>query len=145
MLEVWFSASPASLPAGVEAGGLKSVDPELWKEMLDLVNCKVLSIVESEHVDAYLLSESSMFIFPHKLILKTCGTTTLLCGLPKILDIAATLSGIREPESGRPRLRIECSTVGKTSSFRIASEARIAAGGTKSNPWTGCSWAAVPT
>jgi S-adenosylmethionine decarboxylase len=61
--------------------------------MLDLVNCKVLSTVESEHVDAYLLSESSMFVFPHKLILKTCGTTTLLCGLPKILEIAALSAG----------------------------------------------------
>ena len=61
--------------------------------MLDLVNCKVLSIVESEHVDAYLLSESSMFVFPHKLILKTCGTTTLLCGLPRILEIAALFAG----------------------------------------------------
>ena len=61
--------------------------------MLDLVNCKVLSIVESEHVDAYLLSESSMFIFPHKLILKTCGTTTLLCGLPMILEIAGAMAG----------------------------------------------------
>lgn len=57
--------------------------------MLDLVNCKVLSVVESEHVDAYLLSESSMFVFPHKLILKTCGTTTLLAGLPRMLEIAA--------------------------------------------------------
>ena len=57
--------------------------------MLELVNCKILSVVESEHVDAYLLSESSMFIFPHKLILKTCGTTTLLSGLPRILEIAA--------------------------------------------------------
>ena len=61
--------------------------------MLDLVNCKVLSIVESEHVDAYLLSESSMFVFPHKLILKTCGTTTLLSGLPRILEIAALSAG----------------------------------------------------
>ena len=60
--------------------------------MLDLVNCKVLSIVESENVDAYLLSESSMFVFPHKLILKTCGTTTLLRGLPRILDIAGQLA-----------------------------------------------------
>ena len=60
--------------------------------MLDLVNCKVLSVVESEHVDAYLLSESSMFIFPHKLILKTCGTTTLLSGLPRILEIAALVA-----------------------------------------------------
>ena len=57
--------------------------------MLDLVNCKILSVVESDLVDAYLLSESSMFVFPHKLILKTCGTTTLLCGLPRILEIAA--------------------------------------------------------
>lgn len=61
--------------------------------MLDLVNCKVLSTVESEDVDAYLLSESSMFVFPHKLILKTCGTTTLLCGLPRILEIAALFGG----------------------------------------------------
>lgn len=57
--------------------------------MLDIVNCKVLSVVESEHVDAYLLSESSMFVFNHKLILKTCGTTTLLWGLPRMLEVAA--------------------------------------------------------
>ena len=72
--------------------------------MLDLVNCQVLSIVESEHVDAYLLSESSMFVFPHKLILKTCGTTTLLCGLPKILEIAGTIAGfphtVGDPHNG---------------------------------------------
>lgn len=61
--------------------------------MLDLVNCKVLSVVESDNVDAYLLSESSMFVFPHKLILKTCGTTTLLSGLPRMLEIAALIAG----------------------------------------------------
>ena len=93
LLEVWFSATPASLPASTAPAGLKIVPSDLWKDMLDLVNCKVLSVVESEHVDAYLLSESSMFVFPHKLILKTCGTTTLLSGLPKILEIAALTAG----------------------------------------------------
>lgn len=92
LLEVWFSASPLSLPEASAPGGLKVVPSEVWKEMLDLVNCKVLSIVESEDVDAYLLSESSMFVFPHKLILKTCGTTTLLSGLPKILETAALVA-----------------------------------------------------
>ncbi|KAI4194547.1 MAG: hypothetical protein LQ350_007707 [Teloschistes chrysophthalmus] len=92
LLEVLFSASPSSLPETSIPGGLKGVPSEEWKEMLDLVNCKVLSIVESEDVDAYLLSESSMFVFPHKLILKTCGTTTLLSGLPKILEIAALVA-----------------------------------------------------
>ena len=93
LLEVWFSASPASLPAATAPAGLKMVSSEIWNSMLDLVNCKVLSVVESENVDAYLLSESSMFVFPHKLILKTCGTTTLLRGLPKILEIAAMTAG----------------------------------------------------
>jgi S-adenosylmethionine decarboxylase len=56
--------------------------------MLDKVQCKVLSVINATEIDAYLLSESSMFVFPHKLILKTCGTTTLLAGLQSLLDIA---------------------------------------------------------
>ena len=58
-----------------------------------MVNCKILSVLESEPVDAYLLSESSMFVFPHKIILKTCGTTTLLLGLQRLLHIAAAEAG----------------------------------------------------
>ncbi|KAF1813736.1 S-adenosylmethionine decarboxylase [Eremomyces bilateralis CBS 781.70] len=88
LLEVWFSATAHDLPAGVAPNGLKAVSEDTWKEMLDLVSCKVLSIVKSEHVDAYLLSESSMFVWPHKLVLKTCGTTTLLYGIPRMLEIA---------------------------------------------------------
>lgn len=93
LLEVWFTPSPEILPPTAQPNGLKSVSEETWKSMLDLVKCKVLSIVRNEHVDAYLLSESSMFVFPHKLILKTCGTTTLLVGLPRLLQIAAAEAG----------------------------------------------------
>ncbi|OCK84451.1 S-adenosylmethionine decarboxylase [Lepidopterella palustris CBS 459.81] len=93
LLEVWFSSSPTDLPGNAGPAGLKAVSADTWKEMLDLVNCKVLSVIESEHVDAYLLSESSMFVFPHKLVLKTCGTTTLLWGLPRMLEIAALDAG----------------------------------------------------
>ena len=104
LLEVWFCASPSALPAATAPNGLRIVPAQVWKDMLDLVNCKVLSVVESEHIDAYLLSESSMFVFPHKLILKTCGTTTLLSGLPKILEIAALVASfphaVPEPTSG---------------------------------------------
>lgn len=88
LLEVWFAPNPSVFPQGVKKNGLKSVHVQIWKDMLDLVNCKILSVIETEHVDAYLLSESSMFVFPHKLILKTCGTTTLLFGLTRILNIA---------------------------------------------------------
>lgn len=93
LLEVWFAPSPTALPAGVQPEGLKSVSADTWVTMLDLVNCKILSVLKSPTVDAYLLSESSMFVFPHKLILKTCGTTTLLLGLHRLLRIAAVEAG----------------------------------------------------
>ncbi|KAK2069095.1 hypothetical protein P8C59_003702 [Phyllachora maydis] len=93
LLEVWFAPSHKSLPHGVKDNGLKAVGAAAWEAMLDLVNCKVLSVLHSDHVDAYLLSESSMFVFAHKLILKTCGTTTLLLGLHRLLRIAAADAG----------------------------------------------------
>ncbi|KAI1438857.1 S-adenosylmethionine decarboxylase [Xylaria sp. CBS 124048] len=93
LLEVWFAPTPDCLPPGAQPNGLKAVPGDAWVAMLDLVNCKILSVLESEDVDAYLLSESSMFVFPHKLILKTCGTTTLLLGLHRLLRIAAEHAG----------------------------------------------------
>ncbi|PHH59407.1 hypothetical protein CDD81_3217 [Ophiocordyceps australis] len=90
LLEVWFASSPGTLPTSAGPEGLKSVDNDTWVSMLDMVHCKILSVIKSDAVDAYLLSESSMFVFPHKIILKTCGTTTLLLGLQRLLRIAAT-------------------------------------------------------
>lgn len=100
LLEVWFTPSPELLPGSTQPDGLKAVSEDTWKAMLDIVRCKVLSIVRNEHVDAYLLSESSMFVFPHKLILKTCGTTTLLSGLPRLLRIAAQEAGFTDGGEG---------------------------------------------
>ncbi|KAF7315300.1 PPM-type phosphatase domain-containing protein [Mycena indigotica] len=85
LLEIWFAPSSH----GLAGGGLKSVPRAVWEDMLDIVKCKVLSVVHGEEIDAYLLSESSLFVSPHRLILKTCGTTLNLLGLPRILEIAA--------------------------------------------------------
>ncbi|KYK60844.1 S-adenosylmethionine decarboxylase [Drechmeria coniospora] len=100
LLEVWFAPSADALPVTAGPDGLKGVPSETWVGMLDMVNCKILSVLESDSVDAYLLSESSMFVFPHKLILKTCGTTTLLLGLQRLLHIAAADAGF--PFSNAP-------------------------------------------
>lgn len=102
LLEVWFAPSEKALPASASPLGLKTVSQSVWKDMLELVRCKVLSVVESRNVDAYLLSESSMFVFPHKIVLKTCGTTTLLCGLPRILEIAAREAGFVHVKADLP-------------------------------------------
>jgi S-adenosylmethionine decarboxylase len=38
-----------------EYRGLRKVPREVWEEMLDIVKCKVLSVVQGEDLDAYLL------------------------------------------------------------------------------------------
>ncbi|KAF9429965.1 spermidine resistance protein [Podila epigama] len=107
LLEIWFGPAPYLLQGirnvpeqyvkeiaeedilgGSDRYGLRIVPKPVWDEMLAIVKCKVLNTIQNDCMDAYLLSESSFFVYPHKLILKTCGTTTLLMALPKILEIA---------------------------------------------------------
>ncbi|KIJ67674.1 hypothetical protein HYDPIDRAFT_25152 [Hydnomerulius pinastri MD-312] len=92
LLEVWFAPSAARVPGAHSPKngriGLRKIPRVIWEDMLDIVKCKVLSVIEGEETDAYLLSESSLFVFAHRIILKTCGTTLNLLGLPRILDIA---------------------------------------------------------
>ncbi|KAJ2776861.1 spermidine resistance protein [Coemansia javaensis] len=99
LLEMWFAPGPEparSIGQGggqPARGGLRRVPRAAWQQMLDLVHCQVLSTLSNEHVDSYLLSESSFFVYPHKLVLKTCGTTTLLYAVPRILEIAREFLG----------------------------------------------------
>jgi len=74
--------------------GLRVVQKEVWDDMLTVVRAQILSITSNESQDAYLLSESSMFVSPYRFMIKTCGTTTLLNAVPKILEIAKQYCGL---------------------------------------------------
>ena len=50
-----------------------------------------MSVTSGTDFDAYVLSESSLFVYPTKLVLKTCGTTRLLEAVPLLLELAASL------------------------------------------------------
>ena len=85
-LEVFFTVPTSQQPAG-----FREFAPSVWSDVLADAHCSILHSVGNGHFDAYLLSESSLFVYPHKLILKTCGTTTLLLVLPKLLALASRL------------------------------------------------------
>ena len=51
LLELWFADSKDD----VRGQGLKEVESQVWEEMLDIVKCKVLSMIKKDDVDAYLL------------------------------------------------------------------------------------------
>ena len=46
--------------------------------MLRKVKCEIMSTCHNAQLDAYVLSESSMFVSKRRFILKTCGRTTPL-------------------------------------------------------------------
>lgn len=94
LLEVWFWPSASAIPSNVSSEGLRAIPLQKWVTILDLVNCKILSMKSGPDVDAYLLSELSLFVFPHKFILKTCGTTTTLAALDEMFEIAREHCGV---------------------------------------------------
>jgi len=59
LLEIWFAPSPTDVESAAPAEdgkcGLRKVDRAVWEDMLEIVKCKVLSVIEGSEMDAYLL------------------------------------------------------------------------------------------
>jgi S-adenosylmethionine decarboxylase len=55
------------------------------------LHAKIVAKTCSAVLDAYVLTESSLFVESRRVILITCGTTTLLSTLPKILEAAQSI------------------------------------------------------
>lgn len=78
---------------GPSAGrGLRSLTRSQIDEFLAPAECTIVSSLSNDLLDSYVLSESSLFIYPFKVIIKTCGTTKLLLSIPTVLKLAGELS-----------------------------------------------------
>ena len=78
-----------ALRDGAPASGLRSVlSRAQLDELMGLAACTIVSSRSNAHFDAYVLSESSLFVYPTKWVLKTCGTTKLLRSVPRLLELA---------------------------------------------------------
>ncbi|CAG9788528.1 unnamed protein product [Diatraea saccharalis] len=85
LIEIWFT------PA--KNADLRKITRKQWENVLKIVRCEIISFTQSEQVDAYVLSESSMFVSRRRWILKTCGTTTPLRCVRAVLQLAREVAG----------------------------------------------------
>ena len=74
-LEVHFSSAD---PSGASTCGLRAIDRSTLDALMELAACEIVSCTSNAYLDSYVLSESSLFVYPQTWILKTCGTTKLL-------------------------------------------------------------------
>ncbi|GMI75287.1 S-adenosylmethionine decarboxylase 3 [Hibiscus trionum] len=72
--------------------GLRALAKSQLDEILGPAECTIVSSLSNKLVDSYVLSESSLFVYPYTIIIKTCGTTKLLLAIPPILKLAESLS-----------------------------------------------------
>ncbi|CAI4227560.1 unnamed protein product [Auanema sp. JU1783] len=89
LLELWFESSQHE-----EKCSLRNIPRSELDAMLDIARCKILQSSHQKELDSYVLSESSLFISDHRIIMKTCGSTRLLQALPVILNLAKQYSNL---------------------------------------------------
>jgi len=68
------------------SGDLHRMQKSKWIGILEHAQCAILNTISNKECIAHLLSESALFIFKQKLMIKTCGRTTLLNILPFIME-----------------------------------------------------------
>ena len=89
-LEISFS--DPGLFSDPHGSGLRSLTKSQLDEILAPAECTIVSSLANDNVDSYVLSESSLFVYAYKIIIKTCGTTKLLLAIPPILKLAESIS-----------------------------------------------------
>ncbi|XQW83661.1 adenosylmethionine decarboxylase [Thalassotalea piscium] len=57
---------------------LKDIPDDFWQTLVTCCNARILSSISNTHSKAFLLSESSLFVWEDRLLILTCGETQLV-------------------------------------------------------------------
>ena len=67
--------------------GLHSNRDGQWNRVVEASRAVIISGISTDDLDAYLLSESSLFVWNDRILMITCGKTTLIQAVPELLKI----------------------------------------------------------
>jgi S-adenosylmethionine decarboxylase len=65
---------------------LRSLGNDFWRRVVELARARIISAISGNSCDAYLLSESSLFVWDRRMLMITCGKTTLIESAMEMLD-----------------------------------------------------------
>lgn len=65
---------------------LRKLGYPFWEGVVEAAGAKILSELSNEFMDAYLLSESSLFVYDSYIVMITCGRTKLVQAVEKIFS-----------------------------------------------------------
>ena len=68
------------------SSSLLNKNENFWRKIVKAGKADIISCSKFPKAHAYILSESSLFIWPHRLVLITCGKTVLVKSFIKILN-----------------------------------------------------------
>jgi len=60
-----------------------------WERVVRASRSEIISAAATPVMDAYLLSESSLFVWDNRILMITCGQTSLIDAIPEILRVVA--------------------------------------------------------
>ncbi len=67
--------------------GLRENADGRWDRVIKASGSEKISVAATDVMDAYLLSESSLFVWDNRILIITCGQTNLINTIPVILEI----------------------------------------------------------
>ena len=64
---------------------LRNYPDSFWKKLCDKAETRIISRFSSSFCDSYILSESSLFVWDHRLLMLTCGQSSLVNSILSLL------------------------------------------------------------
>lgn len=75
---MFYEGTEKRLEITVKQTNLLSFPENFWKDMIAQAGAFIISKIENNNTTAYLLSESSLFVWKNRVLLITCGNTHLI-------------------------------------------------------------------
>lgn len=83
---MFFEGSEKKVEIVIKPGSISLRSCEsLWERVVANANATILSKISNSTCDAYLLSESSLFVYEHRVVMITCGRTSLVDAVEYLL------------------------------------------------------------